>query len=65
MGYDYNLTKFVNKQIKNGNMIVEFGLDSRGAWEGCTGTIKFNNGICIAISDSVHIYDINGNEIFF
>ena len=61
MGYDYNLTKFINKQIKNGNTIVEFGLDSRGAWEGCTGIIKFKDGTYISISDTVCYYDNNGN----
>ena len=62
--YNYNLTKFINKQIKNKNKIIEFGLDSRGAWEGCTGSIKFADGTRVAIGDEVHIFDNNDNEIY-
>lgn len=65
MDYEYNLGKFIEEQQKNGNKIKECGFDSRGAWEGCTGIIIFEDGTRIDISDEVHIYDKDNNEIEF
>ena len=61
--YEYDLTKFINKQLSKGNTIKTISFNSRGAWEGCTGEIEFNDGIHIYISDEVHIFDKNDKEI--
>ena len=61
--YDFDLTKFIQAQQKKGNNIVFCGFDARGAWEGCTGIIRFADGIIISIADQVCVYDKDNNDI--
>lgn len=54
---EYDVTDFINEQLNAGHKIVFAGFSSRGAWEGCTGIIDFDDGSHICISDEVIVRD--------
>ena len=58
---EYDVTDFINKQLNAGHKIVFAGFSSRGAWEDCTGLIKFDNDLCISITDEVTVRDKDDN----
>lgn len=63
MKFDFDLTSFMQTQQKKNNRIVSCGFDSRGAWEGCTGSKLFADGTQICISDEVHVFNKDKVEV--
>ena len=60
---EYTVTDFINKQLNAGHKIIFAGFSSRGAWEGCTGIIKFDDGLSISITDEVTVRDKDDNKL--